>query len=91
MIGSIVDYLFAPDDPDAVLDRMADPATRIVSLTITEGGYHVNQATGDFDASDAGIQADLEGARTARTRPRRSASSPRRWPVAGPPAPSRSR
>ena len=43
MIGSIVDYLFAPDDPEAVLEGMADPATRIVSLTITEGGYLVNQ------------------------------------------------
>ena len=39
MIGSIADYLFAPDDPEAVLLAMTDPATRIVSLTITEGGY----------------------------------------------------
>jgi len=60
VIGSIVDYLFAPDDPEAVLARMADPATRIVSLTITEGGYHVNQVTGELDASDAGLTADLE-------------------------------
>ncbi len=60
VIGSIVDYLFAPDDPDAVLERMADPATRIVSLTITEGGYHVNQTTGSFDDSDPAIRADLE-------------------------------
>ena len=60
VIGSIVDYLFAPDDPEAVLARMADPATRIVSLTITEGGYHVNQATGEFDDSDPAIRADLE-------------------------------
>ncbi len=60
VIGSIVDYLFAPDDPSAVLDRMADPATRIVSLTITEGGYHVNQVTGELDASDPGLTADLQ-------------------------------
>jgi mannitol 2-dehydrogenase len=59
VIGSIVDYLFAPDGPEAVLARMADPATRIVSLTITEGGYHVNQVTGELDASDAGLTADL--------------------------------
>jgi mannitol 2-dehydrogenase len=39
VIGSIVDYLFAPDDPETVVERMADPAVRIVSLTITEGGY----------------------------------------------------
>ena len=59
VIGSIVDYLFAPDDPEAVLRVMSDPATRIVSLTITEGGYLVNQATGEFDAGDPSIQHDL--------------------------------
>jgi mannitol 2-dehydrogenase len=59
VIGSIVDFLFAPDDPEAVLARMTDPAVRIVSLTVTEGGYHVNQATGEFDADDPAIQADL--------------------------------
>src|SRR5215213_6955223 len=41
VIGSIAEYLFAPDDRDAVIEKMADRATRIVSLTITEGGYDV--------------------------------------------------
>src|SRR3954451_2248177 len=41
VIGSIVDYLWAPEDPEAVVERMADAATRIVSMTITEGGYEV--------------------------------------------------
>jgi mannitol 2-dehydrogenase len=59
VIGAVVDYLFAPDDPEAVLARLADPATRIVSLTITEGGYHVNQTTGEFDI-DVDIQRDLQ-------------------------------
>lgn len=39
VIGSIVDYRYAPDDPEAVIELIADPATRIISLTITEGGY----------------------------------------------------
>jgi len=60
VIGSIVDYLFAPDDPEALLSVMTDPATRIVSLTITEGGYLVNQRTGEFDGDDPSIQADLQ-------------------------------
>ncbi len=59
VIGSIVDYLFAPDDPERLLTLMTDPAIRIVSLTITEGGYLVNQSTGEFDSSDPSIQADL--------------------------------
>jgi len=67
VVGSIVDFLFAPDDPDAVLRVLTDPATRIVSLTVTEGGYHVNQATGEFDADDTAIQADLQEGATPST------------------------
>ena len=39
---------------------MADPATRIVSLTITEGGYNFNQATGLFDETTPAVAHDLE-------------------------------
>ena len=67
VIGSIVDYLFAPEDPEGVLARMTDPATRIVSLTVTEGGYHVNQATGAFDPSDPAIQSDIAATGTPTT------------------------
>ncbi len=59
VIGSIVEYRYAPDDPEAVLEKLADPATRIVSLTITEGGYGIDPATGDFDAASPWIAADL--------------------------------
>jgi mannitol 2-dehydrogenase len=59
VIGSLVDYLFAPDDPEAVIERMASPEVRIVSLTLTEGGYHVDPATGEFDAAAANTPAGL--------------------------------
>jgi mannitol 2-dehydrogenase len=39
VIGSIVEYLFAPDDPEAVIEKLASQQTRVVSLTVTEGGY----------------------------------------------------
>ena len=39
VIGSIIDYRYAPDDPESALEVLAAPATRIISLTITEGGY----------------------------------------------------
>jgi mannitol 2-dehydrogenase len=39
VIGSIIDYRYAPDDPDAALEVLAAASTRIISLTITEGGY----------------------------------------------------
>jgi mannitol 2-dehydrogenase len=59
VIGSLLDFLYAPDDPEAVLEKMAAPGTRIVALTITEGGYYVNQGTGEFDASHPDIVHDL--------------------------------
>ena len=58
VIGSIAEYLFAPEDPEAVIEKMAQPATRIVSLTVTEGGYSMNDTTGEFDPSK--VAADLE-------------------------------
>ncbi len=39
VIGSIIDYRYAPDDPEAVIEVLAAATTRIISLTITEGGY----------------------------------------------------
>jgi mannitol 2-dehydrogenase len=59
VIGSIVDFLYAPEDPEAVIEKMADPATRIVSLTVTEGGYNIHAVTGEFDATNPAVVADL--------------------------------
>jgi mannitol 2-dehydrogenase len=59
VIGSIVQYLYAPDDPEAVIEKMADPATRIVSLTVTEGGYNFHPVTGEFDDTNPAVKADL--------------------------------
>jgi mannitol 2-dehydrogenase len=59
VIGSIVQYLYAPDNPEAVIEKMADPATRIVSLTVTEGGYNFHPVTGEFDDTNPDVQADL--------------------------------
>ena len=65
VIGSMIDYLFAPDDPEAVIERMVDPAVRIVSLTITEGGYNFHPVSGEFDLDNPQVRADL----AAPTRP----------------------
>ena len=59
VIGSIVEYLFAPDDPEAVIEKMAAQATRIVSLTITEGGYNISDVTGEFDETNPDVVRDL--------------------------------
>jgi mannitol 2-dehydrogenase len=67
VIGSIVEYLFAPDDPEAVIERMAAESTRIVSLTITEGGYNLSDVTGEFDVTNPDVLADLEPGAVPRT------------------------
>ncbi|GMA87287.1 hypothetical protein GCM10025868_25370 [Angustibacter aerolatus] len=59
VIGSLLRYLFAADDPEAVLEPMAAPTTRIVSLTVTEGGYNIHPQTGEFDLRNPAVQADL--------------------------------
>jgi len=60
VIGSIIDYMYAPDDVEAVIERIASPQVRIVSLTVTEGGYNIHPVTGEFDLSNAQVRADLE-------------------------------
>jgi mannitol 2-dehydrogenase len=59
VIGSIVEYLYAPDDPEAVIEKLAAADTRIVSLTITEGGYNISATTREFDATEPAVVADL--------------------------------
>lgn len=61
VIGSIVDYVLATPDLLPVIDVLADPATRIVSLTITEGGYPVDESTGEYVSStDGGLPPAFE-------------------------------
>jgi len=67
VIGSITEYLFAPDDPEAVIEKLADPATRIVSLTVTEGGYNLDDGTGEFLEDDPEVAHDLEEGATPKT------------------------
>lgn len=67
VVGSIIDYLYAPDDPEAVLEKLTDPSTKIVSLTITEGGYNVDNVTGAFDLDNPDIIHDLGADATPAT------------------------
>ena len=48
VIGSITDYVLAADDLEPLVTRIAAPDARIVSMTITEGGYPVDEASGEF-------------------------------------------
>ncbi|HEX5205457.1 MAG TPA: mannitol dehydrogenase family protein [Actinoplanes sp.] len=67
VIGSIAEYLYAPDDPEAVIEKMASPGVRIVSLTVTEGGYNFNAVTGEFMADNPDVRHDLQPGASPRT------------------------
>ncbi len=67
VIGSVVECLYAPDDPQAAIDKMADPYTKIITLTITEGGYNFDSATGEFLINEPSIQTDLKNPESPKT------------------------
>ncbi|MCO5064437.1 MAG: mannitol dehydrogenase family protein [Rhizobiaceae bacterium] len=55
--GSMIDFI-EPGDTDALIAMLADPAIRIVSTTITEGGYFIDPATQKFNPEHPDIVAD---------------------------------
>ncbi|QHV94951.1 mannitol dehydrogenase family protein [Spirosoma endbachense] len=58
VVGAIMDYVAASDDPEKAIEYLADPAIRIVSLTITEGGYNMDE-NGNFRLDTPAIRHDL--------------------------------
>lgn len=48
VIGSIVDFVMSADGPAPLAGLLADHTTQILSLTVTEGGYPVDDRTGEF-------------------------------------------
>src|SRR6266566_1353449 len=67
VIGSIVEYLFAPDGTEAVIEKIADDSTRVVSLTVTEGGYNIDHVTGEFNSANPEVLGDLRPGAPPRT------------------------
>lgn len=58
-IGSLVDVLWAKENKQAVINKLASADIKIISLTITEGGYNINKTTGEFDLENAQVKHDL--------------------------------
>lgn len=55
--GAMIGFI-DPTDRGTILRQLTDGRTRIVSLTVTEGGYYVDPATQAFDARHPEIAAD---------------------------------
>jgi fructuronate reductase len=69
VIGIVKDVLVAPESPEALIAAMADPAIRIVSLTVTEKGYCHDPATGELNEEHPDIQHDLGALDRPRSAP----------------------
>ena len=67
VIGAIVDFKMGTDSPEQVIARMAAADTKIVSLTITEGGYNFNPNTGEFNFDNPDIQHELHNPNDPKT------------------------
>ena len=58
-IGSLKEVIWAQKEPEKVTAKIADPSTKIVSLTITEGGYNIDKVSGEFDLANEAVKRDL--------------------------------
>lgn len=67
IIGALTDFIFAPSHSKAVLDKLVSPDLRIASLTITEGGYPIDENTGKLTLENENIRYDLANPNTPIT------------------------
>jgi len=65
--GAMIDYVPVQEGHTALIDQMVAPQIRIVSLTVTEGGYYTDPATGRFDANHPDIRYDIDNPNAPRT------------------------
>jgi len=84
-VGAMVGFIEVAPDNAPLIAAMARPEIRIVSLTVTEGGYFINAETGSFDSTAPQIIADGQtpdrpatafGAIVAALKARRAAGTP---------------
>ncbi|PRD42953.1 mannitol dehydrogenase [Phyllobacterium phragmitis] len=60
IMGSLLQAIVAPEDPKSLVDTLADPGIRIVTITVTEKGYCHDPATGRLNPAHPDIVHDLE-------------------------------
>jgi mannitol 2-dehydrogenase len=66
VIGPHIDFV-RPGDAATLLDVLARPQIRVVSMTITEGGYYISPATQEFDSAHPDIVADARSIAAPKT------------------------
>ena len=69
VIGAVREVLVAPENPEALVERLADPDVHIVTLTVTEKGYKLDPATGALRTDDPDVTADCADLSAPKTAP----------------------
>ena len=67
VVGSMIDYVPIVEGNGPLIERIADPAIRIVAMTVTEGGYYIDPSSKGFDAGHADMRHDADNPETPRT------------------------
>ncbi len=62
VIASLREAHFAQRENDLLIEQLSDPAVRLVTLTVTEKGYHHDPATRRLRRDDKDVLADAGGA-----------------------------
>lgn len=66
-IGSLRALIWGIEQPAAVIQKIADPSIKIITLTITEGGYNLDKETNKFNLADEKVKQDLANPATPST------------------------
>ncbi len=67
VIGPMIGFVPVQEGNAPLIAQMADPAIRIVALTVTEGGYYIDPVTKGFDAAHPDIVHDAANPDVPRT------------------------
>lgn len=66
-IGSMVNLIWGVKEPELALEKMASSEVKIISMTITEGGYNIDRKTGNFDFTNQYVDADIKNPSTPKS------------------------
>ncbi|WP_291562927.1 mannitol dehydrogenase family protein [Bacteroides sp.] len=66
-LGALNELYWGIEEPEKIINKIADKDIKIITLTITEGGYNIEKATGAFILEDENIRHDLQHHTTPKT------------------------
>lgn len=66
-LGALNELYWGIEEPEKIINKIADKDIKIITLTITEGGYNIEKATGAFILEDENIRHDLENRNSPKT------------------------